>query len=365
MSKIIMFSDLYMPTFPFLDLPLYHELKKRGLDVLYVLQEGDIRITLPELSSTYLPITTTVKKAKQVNDLFGKDDLLVMRFCYKGIGGDVANAVRAAKKRILMLDPAAVDLCHRECPAQYITSKSSWLTEQVKKRVSKQYKEIFTVGTLHFDKAWQVQPNKQEFMKSYGLDPNKKLAILCKASQGEIGHQKGVDEEYIRIVETVREKCPDYELLFKCHPVDHLSQYPMMPGIQHKNEHYNHKPSWEVLFPNGISVLKPEQGYDGFACADVILNVRSSVGMESVLFPTPLININSHKYLTNWPKVNDPEIMKNIELKDLERTLNQNEYNVSKDKCLAHVKRYCDTMADGKAYERTADVVVKILQGKA
>lgn len=358
-----MFSDLYLPTFPFLDLHLYAELKKH-VEVLYILQEGDIRLVLPELAAVYKPIATTIRKVKHINELLKPEDLLVMRFCYKGPGGDLANAARASKKRILMLDPAAVDLAHRECPAQYITSKSPWMTEQVKKKFHGHYKAIPTVGTIHFDEAWRVNPNKQEFMKAYGLNPNKKLAILCKASQGEIGHQKGVDEEYIRIVETIRQKCSDYELLFKCHPVDHLSQYPMMPGIQHKNEHYSHKPSWEILFPDGINVIRPDHGYAGFKCADVILNVRSSVGMESMLFPTPLINVNSHKYLTNWPKANDPEIMKNIEFKDLERTLNQNEYNVSKDKCLAHVKRYCDPAADGKAYERTADVVVKILQGK-
>jgi len=364
MPKVIMFSDLYLPTFPFLDIPLYNELKARGLDVRYVLEEGDIRLILPELSSTYLPITTIVKKAKHVNDLLGKDDLLVMRFCYKGVAGDLANAVKASKKRILMLDPAAIDIGWRECPAQYITSKSSWMTEQIKSRVGNKYKEIFTVGTIHFDEAWRVKPNKEELMKSYGLDPKKKLAILCKASQGEIGHQKGVDDEYKQIAEIVKTKCPEYELLFKCHPIDHLSQYPLVPGVMHKNEHYGQKPSWETLFPASIKVLKPEQGYEGFASADVILNVRSSVGMESVLFPTPLININSHKYLTNWPKVETAGVMKNIEIKDLERTLNKNEYNVIKDKCFAHVLRYCDPKADGKAYERTANAIIKILEKK-
>lgn len=363
MNKIVMFSDLYLPTFPFIDLPLYNELTSHKIDVKYVLQEGDIRLTLPELSSVYLPITTTVKKTKHINDLLNKDDLLVMRFCYKGVGGDIANLVRNSGKRILMLDPAAVDLCHRECPAQYITSKSPWMTEQVKKKYPGRYKEIFTTGTIHFDDAWKVEVNKQELMKSYGLDPNKKLIILCKASQGEIGHQKGVDDEYRQIVDIVKAKCPNYELLFKCHPIDHHSQYPNAAGIIRKNEHYNNKPSWETLFPKGIRVLKPEEGYKAFKCADVILNVRSSVGMESVLFPTPLININSHKYLTNWVKVNNDGIMKNIELKDLEKILNNNEYYIDKNECLEHVKRYCDPFADGKSYIRTANVIEKLIGG--
>lgn len=360
----MLFSDLYLPTFPFIDLPLYNELKSRGLNVQYILQEGDIRLTLPQLSSIYLPITTTIKKPKQINDLINKDDLLVMRFCYKGVASDLAHLARNSGKRILMLDPAAIDLAHRECTAQYITSKSSWLTEQVKKKFPNRYKEIFTTGTIHFDQAWKTKVDKRVFMESYGLNPDKKLVILCKASQGEIGHQKGVDDEYRHIVDIIKNKCPDYELLFKCHPIDHLSQYPNSPGIIHKNEHYGHKPSWETLFPKGIKVIKPEEGYVGFKCADAILNVRSSVGMESMLFPTPLININSHKYTVNWPKVNDPDIMKNIKIEELAQILNTNGYKVNTEKCLKHVKRYCDPAADGKAYIRTADAIQKIMEAK-
>jgi hypothetical protein len=363
MSKVIMFSDLFLPTFPFIDLPLYNELKNLEIKVDYILQENDIRLMLPELFPVYIPITTTIKKPKHINALLNKDDLLVMRFCYRGVAGDLANHIRSQNKNILMLDPAAIDIGWRECPAQYITSKSPWMTEQVKKKFPNKYKEVFTTGTIHFDDAWKVEVNKQELMKSYGLNPNKKLAILCKASQGEIGHQKGVDDEYKQIVEIVKNKCQEYELLFKCHPIDHLSQYPVMPGVQHKNEHYNNKPSWETLFPKGINILKPEEGYKAFKCADVILNVRSSVGMESMLFPTPIININSHKYLTNWPKVNDDGIMKNIEMKELEKTLNNNGYNIDREKCIAHVKRYCDPEADGKSYIRTAQVIKKLIGG--
>jgi hypothetical protein len=195
------------------------------------------------------------------------------------------------------------------------------------------------------------------------LHPDKKLAVLCKASQGEIGHQKGVDDEYKQIAEIIRTKCPDYRLLFKCHPIDHLSQYPAMPGVIHKNEHYSNKPSWKTLFPEGIHILKPEEGYKVFSVADVIINVRSSVGMESMLFPTPLLNVNSHKYLTNWPKSDNHGVMKNITMEELERVLNNNEYKVDKEACKQHVLKYCDPVGDGRAYVRTADVICKLLGG--
>ena len=52
-KKIVFFSDLYLPTFPFLELPMYREAEKRGIDVVYVLQNGDIRLTDKKLAKTF------------------------------------------------------------------------------------------------------------------------------------------------------------------------------------------------------------------------------------------------------------------------------------------------------------------------
>lgn len=361
MKKAFIFSDLYLPTFPFLEIPLYKSLKDSGVDVSYVLQEGDIRLTLPHLKGVYCPITTTVKKPKQVIAMMDKKDLLVCRFGYKDIIGSVMAKARTAKRRILALDPAAVDVAFRECQSQFITLKSPWIKKRVMKKFPKKYKSVFTLGTIHFDEAWRVSVDKQKFMKSYGLNPNKKLAILCKSSAGEIGHQKGIDAEYKQIVNIVRKQCPDYEIMFKCHPADHLCEYSKMPGVINKNIHYKNRPSWQILFPDGITVLKPEEGYKGFKCADVILNVRSSIGMESMLFPTPLVNINSHKYLINWPKSKNEGVMKFIKMENLTSVLNKNKYNINTSECRKHVLEYCDPKGDGKAYQRTADIIARLL----
>jgi len=361
MKQIFIFSDLYLPTFPFLEVPLYQNLKDRGLDVKYVLQAGDIRLTLPHLKKIYEPITTIVKKPKNILAEMDKKDLLVCRFAYKDVAGSLI--AKARKKRVIVLDPAAVDIAFRETGAQYMTVKSPWMKRRVIKKFPKRKKYIYTTGTLHFDMAWGLGDiNKVKFMESYGLNPNKKLAILCKSSAGEVGHQKGIDAEYKQIVNIVRKKCPEWEVLVKFHPVDHLSEYAPMPGVMNKNLHYKHRPSWEILFPGGVNILKPEEGYLGFKCADVILNVRSSIGMESVLFPTPLLNINSHKYLINWPKSSNPSIMKFIKMESLSRALNNHEYSVDIGACRKHVLEYCDPVGDGKAYKRIAKIIENLIQ---
>lgn len=361
MNKVFVYSDMFLPTFPFLEIPLYECLKGMGIEINYTLQQGDVRLDIPSLKKIYKPITHSVKNPKQIAGEMNRGDLLICRFAYKGQAASVISKVVSGKKRVLALDPAAVDIAFRPCQAQYLTVKSPWMKRRVIKKYPHRKKNIFTTGTIHFDEAWRVQVDKTAFMLSYGLNPNKKLAILCKSSAGEMGHQKGIDAEYKQIKKIVEKQCPDYELLVKFHPLDHLAEFKNMPGVINKNVHYKHRPSWETIFPEGVNILKPEEGYKGFKCADVILNVRSSIGMESMLFPTPLININSHKYLINWPKSNDTGVMKFIKMESLAKTLNGGKYGVDKKACRKHVLEYCDPVGDGKAYERIAKIISNLV----
>jgi hypothetical protein len=289
-----------------------------------------------------------------------------MRFGYKGASiENTAYKIRKSKPnvKILMLDPAAIDLRVRACPAQYITAKSEWMKQQVLKQFPKTYKDIFPVGTIHFDRAAIVNanpPNKQKFMRSYGLDENKKLAVLTPANPAELGHQKGVNNEYLEIIKIVQYKCPDYEIMVKGHPMDYTANLPAVPGIVHKNQHYGNKCSWETFAP-GVKIVKPEEGYEAFKVADVVLNVRSSIAMETPFFPTPLVNINRRKYTTNWPDSKDPKVMNDILLSQLANTLNRGDYMVDPVACRKYLLQYCGPQVDGRAFQRTGDVAIKLL----
>jgi len=313
MSKIYLYNDLYLPTFPYLDIPLYNELKLKNPSSYYILQAGDIRLFDKILMEKYMSLNPIiVKNIQEIPNLVGKDDLLIQRFCYKNSGGTVMAIAKSKSKKVLALDPAAVDVAFRTCDARYLAVKSEWMKSQVIKKYPAQYEKIFVTGTIHFDSSLNIMANKKQFMESYGLDTNKKLVIVCKAHPGEMGQQKNVDNEYKDIIKIINNKCQQYEFLFKAHPSDYSIDLPQIPGVIHKGAVYNNCASWRVLFPEGIKVVKPEEGYLSFACADLVINVRSSIGMETPLFPVPLINVNSHKYLVNWPKVNINGVMKNI-----------------------------------------------------
>lgn len=360
MSRIIMFSDLHLPTFPFLEIPLYKELVSKKIDVQYVLREGDIRLTDSNLSGVFAELNPkTIKKPTDILSLLRPQDLLLMRFVYKGFGGDVGyNAV--GKHKVLMYDPGGIDIRVRAGPAQYLAAKSNTLRKATLKKFPKHYKSVFAVGTIHYDAVANIKVDRSEFMHSYGLDSNKKLVLVTPANPGEMGHQFGIDNEYRQIIDVVKKQCPDYEIMVKGHPLDYTASMPAQPGIIHKNDHYNGKHSWEKFYP-GATVVKAEEGYKAIKACDAVLNVRSSIAMETPLFPKPLININRHKYTTNW--VFDPGAMIDIKMEELADVLNNNRYSVDAAAC----KKYCQTHCfsdDGQAYVRTADIAIKILKGE-
>jgi len=367
MTRVFIYSDLFLPTFPFLEFPLYHKLEELGLDVTYVLQEGDIRLTTPRFAERFNALNIkTISKPMYIADdrLTKKGDIIVSRFAYKGAGGEAALSARKFGRIVFMYDPSGIDIRVRQCPAHYLTAKSKELKLATLKKFPKTYKNIFTTGTIHYDAAATITANRKVFMESYGLNPEKKLAILTPANPGELGHQHGVNNEYSEIVSIVKQQCPDYEIMVKAHPLDYTASMPAQVGIVHKNQHYEGKHSWQNFAP-GIAVVKAEEGYRAIRACDVVLNVRSSIAMETCLFPKPLVNINRRKYVTNWPA--DPKTMIDAEMGELATVLNSYSYEIKPDDIPAfkdYAKKHCFS-DDGKAYERTANAILKVAKGEA
>lgn len=363
MNKVYIYSDMFLPTFPYLELPLYRYLEQKYIDVTYILHEKDVRLSLPEVSEKFkkLNLVTVSGAGKVVKAIDRKaNSILVSRFAYKGDCGKAAEQVKSVGHKVFMYDPSGIDIRVRQCPAHYLTAKSKTLKLATLKKFPKAYKNIFTTGTIHYDAVATTFVDKTEFMERYGLDPNKKLLLLTPANPGELGHQHGVNNEYTEIVRIVKEQCPDYELMVKAHPLDYTASMPAQPGVIHKNEHYKGKHSWEQFAP-GINVVKAEEGYEAIKVCDAVLNVRSSIAMETPLFPKPLININRSKYTTNWPFAEG--VMMDVEMGELAVVLNTNSYFVDEEACKQYCKEHCFS-DDGKAFERTGDAIIKVLNGE-
>jgi len=359
-KKIYIFSDMFLPTFPYLELPLYNYLVKQGVDVTYVLQDGDVRLNDDELFDTFSKLNLkTISSPKKIVQQVGanKGDLLLSRFDYKRQCAEAATVFKSIGT-VFMYDPSGIDIRVRQCPAHYLTAKSKALKQATLRKFPRAYKNIFTTGTIHYDAAATTKVNRDDFMRSYDLDSRKKLLILTPANPGE-AWMEGLQNDYKRIVEIVITQCPDYELAIKCHPLDYAIKKKSQPGIVHKNQHYGGKGSWEILAPN-LPLIKPEEGYMAIKACDVVLNIRSSLAMETPMFYKPILNINRSKYVTNWPF--DSGVMIDIEMDELAHVLNTNNYGIDEGACISYVKReaYSD---DGKAYVRIGDIAIKIING--
>ena len=358
MLKIIIYSDMFYTTHPYLDIPLYNYIKNKGINVAYALHEKDIRLTNKDLYTIYSKINLlTVKKPKHLGSLFTSGDVLVMRWAYK-LDGDAAARSVSHKNKVLMYDVPGIDIRLREAAAHYLAVKGDSLVQSVNKKFGKRYSKVTATGLLHGDLVNTTSVNKAEFMKSYGMDPNKKLLLLTPANPGE-AHMKGLKDDYTKIANIVHRKCNNYELAVKAHPNDYTAKIPAQPGIIHKNGHYGGRCSWEVFSP-GIKVIKADEGYNAIMACDAILNVRSSLAMEISLFKKPIININRKKYITNWPF--DPKCMMDINISELRDVLDNNKYSSNDSAWDDYVKKHMHAN-DGKAHERIGEMAIKILNG--
>lgn len=360
MSKVFVFSDLYLCTFPFIEFPLYNELLKNNIDPVYIMHKDDIRFSIPHISEEFKKLNLfKLSNYSDMLDISSPGELFIMRFCYKGVGGDVATLLVKNKRKLLQYDVGGIDIRVRACPGQYLTAKSDSLYTQAKKKFANQYRKIFTTGAIQYDFAYTTKVERKQFFQSYGLDINKKLVILTTANPGE-AWMPGLKDDYRKIVEIVSDRCPEYQIMLKCHPLDYMAGMSNKPGVIQKGQHYGNKPSWNELFPD-IKVVRAEEGYKALKACDAVLNIRSSIAMETALFRKPLININRHQYTTNWPF--DPKVMMDIDLGELAAVLNAGIYSVDEKACKVYCKNE-NLSDDGKAYVRTANAAIKILSGE-
>ena len=350
MNEAFIFS-YYLPTQPALEVPLYNELVGRGIKVSFVLAQDDPRLKNNYFVSMLPSSLVAISNPKQLNKMMNDKDLLICRFGYKGFIGDMARLVKMSRKNVLMYDVGGVDIFFREVPATYLIAKTEWYKQQTLKKIGAKYKDIFSIGSIQFDDIFRLRNkvNRDVFAKIHGIDCSKKIAVLIPANPGE-AYMAGIKDDYRKIVEVVG-KCKEYELIIKGHPSDYALT---------KSLHYNGKHSWETFAPKS-KIIGAEYGYEALAICDVVLNIRSSLALEIPILYKPLININSHKYVINWSKSNNPGVMKNIGLDKLEVVLNAGDYFVDNKACSAYTNIYCDLYADGKAYIRTADIIMKLL----
>lgn len=356
MKDIIYFSDIFYPTFPKLEINLVSQL--RGIaNVKFCMFDDDPRLKGFQLEYKNLDIIP-VASPKHVAKVVSKGSLYVSRFDYgKYAAGRAARLSKQKGAWVFMHDVAGIDMAVRRSHADFVSTKSKWMSEVVSKRFKRAYKRIFITGTIHFDDV--VLPlNVKKFRRKYKIPKGKKILLLTPANPGESNSQKGIEKDYQAIVHIV-EGLPEFQVMIKGHPFDYSNKYKNSKAIIRKVTKYGDKSSWDVFAKKyNVPICLPEDGYNAIKVCDAVLNIRSSLALEVPMFYKPVINVNRNKYVTNW--VYDPNIMIDVKLGGLRSLLRKGKYSVSKKKCNEYVAKHCYSN-DGKAYRRITKAIEKIL----
>lgn len=357
MSKIVFFNGMFLPTFPYIEVPLFNELKSRGLEVQYVLRDGDYRLINDDMRPTFEAMNLAIIKTKNdILSLMSNGDLFLISFAQKPgeWDFDVSEIVRKAGYKIFMHDVAGYDVCTRDTWAHYMSVKSEYMKKEIARHGrTKRFERIFVTGTVHHDQAaMTLSLDRDAFMTKYGLDPSKKFALMTPGNPDELFIHNNIMVEYSHIINTITQQCPDYELAIKCHPFDYTEHLPSVPGIKKKKMSHQ----WDKNAP-GIPIIEAAEGYSAIRAADVVVSVVSSLSMEICLFNKPLVVLNRDKHRNEWPQ--STSHMKNIKSSDLADTLNNCKYGVDQKACDEFCK-YVAHSRDGKAYIRIADAIQEV-----
>ncbi len=168
--------------------------------------------------------------------------------------------------------------------ADWIAVRGVFEAEVSARRFGVPREHIRVAGCVQFDSAAPKNQrlDRKAFCRKYGLDEDKKIAVFI--STAPANHHKMVVENYRNICRIVQ-NTPGFQLIIKPHPREYAH------NKQHCHYEDTETPTWKQLAP-GISACEPEDKYDCFRHAEILIDQKSEMFREAVLFHIPILEVN-------------------------------------------------------------------------
>lgn len=144
--------------------------------------------------------------------------------------------------------------------------------------------DIPVTGTTLHDQAAPANRrlDRAAFLERYGLDPEKRTAVWLPSSPA--CHDDWFKGLYRRVCGAVEEEA-GFNLIIKPHPRDYAGA---KQGARYED---TVTPTWEQLAP-GVRVCRPEDKWDCFREADVLLSSWTTAAIEAGLVRTPMLLVD-------------------------------------------------------------------------
>jgi hypothetical protein len=372
MGSVLVITGGYSVEHATKDLPVVHELRRRGHRVSHVVVGRDVPPPYPrslvEHDAEFQAASSRwVDWVEDTIPALGDCDVLLVPI-YKGVKQIVEWAHRLGKLAVQHDNHGGYDSYYYG--ADLVAVKGPFFADFVRRRFGLAEDQVVVTGTVQLDRAFSPRVRgmtRQDFCQLYRLDPARRIAVwLPTREDRQHNYYEWSRNQYERICETVI-RSSNHSLIIKPHPGDYRSPDSPTAGDP---------PWWQTLFPQA-AVCQPEHGYECFWNCDVGIANWSSTGLEFPVFRRPFVYVD----VVDNPRMIDLKVRIKVDhpigfdrgapvpgfvgrvctLADLPGLLETLGYEAL-DPALydQHVARFLHR-ADGLAYRRVADLVERAL----
>lgn len=150
---------------------------------------------------------------------------------------------------------------------------------------------IRVAGAPQFDLHFRPRPPREEFFRRIGADPARKLIALTTTPRSLYRHHDHVLRALAAAIG--RGELGDAQVLVRLHPRDEVDAYRECAGLPHVIIEKPFRDTVKVADGLAIDVMPEHQRHlgDTLCHADVVVNVASTISIESCIFDTPVVNI--------------------------------------------------------------------------
>ena len=155
---------------------------------------------------------------------------------------------------------------------------------------------VFVSGIVRFDKYFQKQvhePNREAFLKSKGLDPKEKVILLTTVTAGNYDLDHALLEDLIKARDEGRfEGYPN--IFVRLHPKEEINKFKKFMKEPYRNFRIE-TAGKERKIRLATNIEMEEDDLLNVKCtlmySDVVINYRSTMSLEAMIFDKPVINI--------------------------------------------------------------------------
>ncbi|TSC63112.1 MAG: hypothetical protein G01um101448_97 [Parcubacteria group bacterium Gr01-1014_48] len=156
---------------------------------------------------------------------------------------------------------------------------------------------VFVSGIIRFDKYFQKQsnePSREAFLNSKGLDPAEKTILLTTVTAGNYDRDHILLEDLIEA--RAAGKFSGYPNIFvRLHPKEEIDKFKkFMDGSSYKNFHIETAgKDRNVRLATNVEMEEDDLLNTKYTLmySDVVINYRSTMSLEAMIFDKPVINI--------------------------------------------------------------------------